>query len=166
MKKNIFGEYFIYVYYLLKIFWILFFFKTPLEIQSLRLILFIFSYICDSALNALFYLNQKLSDKYHYQGDNLYLFTLVNNLTISLTSTIFSYVLVKALNYLNNSKDSIENLFRKHEKIMRKDKIYKVSNDDVIKIYKKLDRIYRLLKIKIVLYIIIEFLLLLFSFII
>ena len=141
-----------------------FFFKTPLEIQSLRLILFIFNFICDSALNALFYLNQKLSDKYHYQGDNLYLFTLVNNLTISLTSTIFSYVLVKALDHLNNSKNSIEDLFRKHEKIMRKDKTYKVCNNDIIKINEKLNRIYKILKIKIVLYIIIEFLLLLFFF--
>ena len=141
-----------------------FFFKTPLEIQSLRSILFIFNFICDSALNALFYLNQNISDKYHYQGDNLYFFTLLNNLTISISSTIFSYVLVKPLNYLNNSKDSIENLFRYHENIMRKDKKYKVSNDDIIKIYKNLDSIYRILKIKIVFYIIIEFLLLLFFF--
>ena len=141
-----------------------FFFKTPLEIQSLRLILFFFSYISDLALNALFYLNQNISDKYHYQGDNLYLFSLLNNLTISISSTIFSYVLVKALNCLNNSKDSIEDLFRYHENIMRKDKKYKVSNDDIIKIYKNLDSIYRILKIKIVFYIIIEFILLLFFF--
>jgi hypothetical protein len=133
-------------------------------VQSLRLSLFIFSYTCDLALNAFFYLNQNISDKYHYQGDNLYFFTLLNNLTISISSTIFTYVLVKTLNCLNNSKDSIENLFRYHENIMRKDKKYKVSNDDIIKIYKNLDSIYRKLKIKIVFYIIIEFLLLLFFF--
>ena len=141
-----------------------FFFKTPLEVQSLRLILFFFSYICDLALNALFYLNQNISDKYHYQGDNLYLFTLINNLTISISSTIFSYVLVKALNFLNNSKDAIENLFRYHEVIMRKDKKYQVKNDNIVKIYEDLNRIYKILKIKIVFYIIIEFLLLLFFF--
>ena len=116
------------------------------------------------ALNALFYLNQNISDKYHYQGDNLYLFTLINNLTISISSTIFSYVLVKALNFLNNSKDAIENLFRYHEKIMRKDKKYQVKNDNIVKIYEDLNRIYKILKIKIVFYIIIEFLLLLFFF--
>ena len=141
-----------------------FFFKTPLEVQSLRLILFFFNYMCDLALNALFYLNQNISDKYHYQGDNLYLFTLLNNLTISISSTIFSYVLVKALNFLNNSKDAIENLFRYHEKIMRKDKTYKVKNDDMVKIYEDLNSIYKILKIKIVIYIVIEFLLLSFFF--
>jgi hypothetical protein len=47
---------------------------------------------------------------------------------------------------------------------MRKDKTYKVCKDDIIKINEKLKRIYRILKIKIVLYIIFEFLLLLFFF--
>ena len=47
---------------------------------------------------------------------------------------------------------------------MRKDKTYKVCNNDIIKINEKLNRIYKILKIKIVLYIIIEFLLLLFFF--
>jgi len=141
-----------------------FFFKAPLETQSLRLILLFFSYICDMALNALFYLNQNLSDRYHYNGHNLYLFTLINNMTISVSSTLFSYLLVKGLNFLNNSKDSIESLFRYHEKIMRKNKKYKVSNDDIIQIYENLSRIYKILKIKIILYIMSEFLLALFFF--
>ena len=116
------------------------------------------------ALNALFYLNQNLSDRYHYNGHNLYLFTLINNMTISVSSTLFSYILVKGLNFLNNSKDSIESLFRYHEKIMRKNKKYKVSNDDIIQIYENLSRIYKILKIKIILYIMSEFLLVLFFF--
>ena len=93
-----------------------FIFKTPLEVQSLRLSLFILSYTCDLALNALFYFNQNISDKYHYQGDNLFLFTLVNNLAIDIVSTVSSYILVKFLNYWNNSKESIENIFRDQEK--------------------------------------------------
>ena len=68
-----------------------------------------------------FYLNQKLSDKYHYKGDYLYLFIFINNLTISLSSTVFSYLLVKSLNVLTNSKENIEHLFRIEEKKMRKD---------------------------------------------
>jgi hypothetical protein len=141
-----------------------FIFKTPLEVQPLRIILFFFNYICDLALNALFYLNQNISDRYHYQGDNLYFFTLLNNMTISISSTIISYILIKSLNYLNNSKDAIESLFRYHEKKMRKDKNYKVRNEDIIKIYENIYRIYKILKIKIVFYIITEFLLLLFFF--
>ena len=139
-----------------------FFFNAPLEIQSLRLSIFIFSYSCDFALNALFYLNENISDKYHYQGENLYWFTLVNNLTISIFSTVISYLLVKILNILTNSKDSIELLFRKQEKLLRKNQKYKVKIEDKKEILKKLGVIYKNLKIKIIFYISIEFSLLLF----
>ena len=139
-----------------------FFFRNPLEIQPLRLSLFIFNYFCDFALNALFYLNQNISDKYHYKGKHLYLFTLINNLTISLISTIFSFLLLKFLGFLTNSKDSIEELFRKQENIMRKDKKYKVGIKDKKIINDELKKIYKILKIKIILYIIFEFLFILF----
>jgi hypothetical protein len=139
-----------------------FFFNAPLEIQSLRLSIFIFSYSCDFALNALFYLNENISDKYHYQGDNLYWFTLVNNLTITIFSTVISYLLVKTLNILTNSKDAIEWLFRKQEKLLRKSQKYKVKIEDKKEILKNLGMIYKNLKIKIIIYISIEFSLLLF----
>ena len=139
-----------------------FFFKSPLEIQSLHLSIFIFSYSCDFALNALFYFNENISDKYHYKGENLYWFTLVNNLTISIFSTVTSYLLVKALNILTNSKDAIELLFRKQEKLLRKNQTYKVKIEDKKEILKNLGKIYKNLKIKIIFYISIEFSLLLF----
>ena len=139
-----------------------FIFKTHLEVQSLRLSLFIFSYTCDLALNAFFYLNEKISDKYHYQGNNLFLFTLVNNLTIDMVSTVSSYILVKLLNYLNNSKESIEKVFRHQEKKMRKDKKYKVKDKTIMKIYEQLNIIYKYLKIKIICYIFIDLIFLVF----
>ena len=139
-----------------------FFFKSPLEIQPLRLSLFIVNYFCDFALNALFYLNQNISDKYHYKGKHLHLFTLINNLTISLISSIFSFLLVKFLAFLINSKDSIEKLFRKQENIMRKDKKYKVGIEDKKIINEGLKKIYKILKIKIIIYIILELLFILF----
>ena len=139
-----------------------FFFKSPLEIQSIRLSIFIFSYSCDFALNAVFYLNQNISDKYHYEGDSLYIFTIVNNMTISVFSTIFSYLLVKSLNILTNSKESIEILFRKEEKKMRKNKEYKVNKNAIKNIYTNLLKVYKNMKIKIIFYIIIEFLLMIF----
>ena len=141
-----------------------FFFKAPLELQSLRLSIFIFSYSSDFALNALFYLNENISDKYHYKGENLYWFTLINNLTISIFSTVISYLLVKTLNILTNSKDSIEMLFRKQEKLLRKNPKYKVKIEDKKEILKNLGKIYKNLKIKIIIYISIEFSLLLFFF--
>ena len=141
-----------------------FFFKSQLEIQSLRLSLFIFNYSCDFALNALFYFNENISDKYHYKGENLYWYILVNNLTISIFSTIFSYLLVRFLGLLTNSKDSIESLFRNQENLMRKNENYKVHYKEKRTIYEKLSKIYKILKIKILFYIIIEFILLLFFF--
>ena len=139
-------------------------FKSPLEIKSLKYSLFIFSYSSDFSLNALFYFNQNISDKYHYKGENLYWFSLLNNLTISIFSTLFSYLLVKILGVLTNSKDSIENLFRTQEKLLRKNKKYKVSKNSKLLIMNKLREIYKILKIKIICYILIEFSILLFFF--
>ena len=141
-----------------------FFFKASLETQSLRLSLFIFSYSCEFALNALFYFNQKISDKYHYEGENLFFFTLVNNLVIVICSTLFLYILVKFFNLLISSKDSFENVFRPQEEKMRKNKSYKVNNENKKVIYRNIIDIFRILKIKIMCYIIIEFILLLFFF--
>ena len=42
-------------------------FKTPLDLRSLRICLFIFSNSCDLAFNTIFYSNQNISEKYHYE---------------------------------------------------------------------------------------------------
>ena len=139
-----------------------FFFKSSLELQSIRLSIFIFNYSCDFALNALFYLNEKISDKYHYEGENLQYYTLINNITICITSTLFSFLLLKSLGLLTNSKDEIEYLFRKEEKKMRKNKNFKVNIKTKKIINQRLIRIFKILKIKIIIYIIIEFILMLF----
>ena len=139
-----------------------FFFTAPLELKPLKLCVFMFSYSCDFALNALFYLNDKISDKYHYDGDSLYLFTLINNFAVWTFSTVFSYLLVKSINVLTDSKDSIEDLFRTEEHLMRKSKNYKVGLNQKKIIVAKLFKIYKWLKIKILCYIIIEFSIMLF----
>jgi hypothetical protein len=141
-----------------------FYFNSPLEIQSLRLTLFILSYSCDFALNALFYFNQNISDKYHYDGDSLYLFIFVNNLLITVFSTIFSYSVIKILSFLTNSKEAIEELFRKEEELMRRNKNYRVNNNKKKIINRNILKIFKCLKYKIVCYIIIEFLIMLFFF--
>ena len=139
-----------------------FFFKSPLESQPIRLSVFIFNYSCDFALNALFFLNEKISDKYHYEGDSLYLFIFVNNMTINIVSTVVSYLLVKSLNQLTNSKEAIELLFREEEQKMRKNKKYKVDTNRKKYILRNLLKVYKIMKIKILCYIIIEFLIMLF----
>ena len=133
-----------------------FFFKSPLEIQPLRLSLFIFTYSCDFAFNAVFYLNNNISEKYHYKGDSLSYFLLVNNITICVFSVVFSYLLIKSLYLLTNSKYSIESLFREEEKKMRKNKKYIVDINIKKSIYNRLLKIYKIMKIKIICYIGIE----------
>ena len=140
-----------------------FFLKSPLEIKSLRISLFIFNYSCDLALNSFFYSNEKISDKYHYNGNNLRLFLLINNMGISLFSTIVSILIIKFLNVLTHSKRRINKVFNeiKNNSDLKELK-YKKNN---IKIYS--ERIYKIcniLKIKIAFYIVFESAILLFFF--
>ena len=141
-----------------------FFFKSPLEPQNLRISLFIFNYSCEFAFNALFYLNKNISDKYHYDGNNLYYFILINNITITIFSTVFNFVLVKCLNILINSKTEIENVFRNEEKIMRKNKKYCVISMKKKNILNYILKEIKYLKKKIIVYILIQSLLMLFFF--
>jgi hypothetical protein len=140
-----------------------FFLRSPLEIKSLRITLFIFNYSCDLALNSLFYSNQKISDKYHYNGNNLRLFVLINNITISLFSTIISILIIKILSIFTHSKTRINKIFNEiKNKSNQKELEYKKNN---INFY--IERIYKIcniLKIKIVFYIVFEFAILLFFF--
>jgi len=139
-----------------------FFLKSPLEIKSLRISLFIFNYSSDLALNSFFYSNQKISDKYHYNGNNLRLFVLVNNITISLFSTIVSILIINFLSVLTQSKRRINKIFNE---IKNKSNQNELKYKDDIKIY--IERVYKImniLKIKIVCYIVFEFSILLFFF--
>ena len=142
----------------------IFLIKSPLELKSIRWIIFILIYSCDFALNTVFYFNDHISDKYHYEGKNLYLFTTFNNFIISFISTLLSFSIVNALQLLTNSKDEIEELFRVEEKKMRQNKKYKVSLKRRKQILKTIYEINQKLKIKIIIFIIIEFLIMLFFF--
>ena len=139
-----------------------FFFKSPLELQSIRFCLFLFINSCDCALNAFFYSNEKISERYHYKGKNLFFYSIVNNLTISIASTLFSFLLVKFLSILTNSKDSIVSLFRKEEEKMRNDENFKIDSKEKTQIIHNLNKIFKQLKIKIISFIIIELSILLF----
>ena len=115
------------------------------------------------ALNSFFYSNQNISDKYHYNGKNLRLFVLINNLRISLFSTIFIILIIKFLSVLTHSKRRINNIFNEiKNKSNQKELKYKNNN---IKIYiERLYKICNILKFKIVCYIAFEYTILLFFF--
>ena len=79
------------------------FFRSPLELQPLRICLLIFIYSCSFSLNTLFYFSDKISEKYHYKNNNnLFFFSIVNNIYISLISTAVSSVSIFILRMLTN----------------------------------------------------------------
>ena len=140
------------------------FFNPPLEFKPIRLAILIFNFACDYALNTLFYLSDNISDKYHYEGIYRELFCIINNLTISITSTIVSYVLLFFFNTLTQSTEKIENLFRKQEELLKKDSKYKVNKETILEIRNEIKHIIKCLRIKIIIFIILEFLFLFFFF--
>ena len=140
------------------------FFNPPLELKPLRLCIFIFSYSCDLALNALFYLSDNISDKYHYTGPNKELYSIINNIAISLVSTIVSYILLYFFQSLTQSSDKIEDLFKAQESLLKADKNYIVNEKTKRKIANDLNKIIKCLKIKIMCFIIFEFVFMLFFF--
>ena len=145
-KRNIFQIF--YIYLLSKqIIFHTFFNKSPLELFSLRFILFIFMLSCDLSLNALFYLNDNISKKYHY-AQNLFLFTFSNNITIIIYSTLLSYFLITFLTKLTNSSNAIRQVFRKEEQKIKKNKNYKINKNIKNSLYSELEKIFIRLKIK------------------
>jgi len=109
-----------------------------------------------------FLFNDNISDKYYYNGNNLYLFTLLNNLSISFLSTFFSLTLIIILQQLTNSKNEVEDLFREEEKKMRENNKYKVNKKNRKKILVEIYEINKKLRIKIFIFILIEFSIMLF----
>ena len=127
----------------------LIFFNPPLELKPLRICIFIFSYACDFALNAFFYLTDNISDKYHYTGKNRLLHTVINNINISLVSLLVSFILLYFFQTLTESSNKIKNLFNEQDNLLKSDKNYKVKQETILKIKGDILKIMKCLKIKI-----------------
>ena len=138
--------------------------RSPLESKPLQICLLIFSYTCDLALNTLFYFSDNISDKYHYTGKYLFWYTLFNNILISLISTVLSLILGGILNLLAESKDNLEDEFKEEEKKLREDPNYKVSEERKSEIMHKIDKELKKLKVKMIFFVIVDFIILLFFF--
>ena len=141
-----------------------FYYQQPLELKPLRILMFIFSNACDIALNCFFYLSDNISDKYHYEGKSALLFSLTNNITISLVSSIVGYCLIYFSQSLVQSTDKITILFREQDDLLKKDKHYQVESKKNMDILKEIQKILKCLKIKITIFLIFENLLMLFFF--
>ena len=138
-----------------------FFFKSPLELFSLRLFLLFFIFSCDLALNAFFYFNDNISKKYHY-AKSLFLFTFSNNITVILLSTFTGFILLTLFIKLSNSTNAMREVFQNEEEKIKKDKNYKVSEERKIEIKNEIDSIFKNYKIKIFVLIAMELLLMIF----
>ena len=134
-----------------------FVFNSPVNIRSLRICLVIFCYSFNLALNALFYTNEKLSERYHYTGQNLILFSFVNNITNSLFSTFANYILTLILKILLNPRRDLENIFRSEERKLKKDKQYVVSKSKKKEIIIRVNRVYKHMRVRNLIFIIFEF---------
>ena len=140
-----------------------FIFKSVIELKSLRIIFFIFTIATQLAFNALFYVNSKISNRYHYTGNNLYIYSLVNSLVISISSSLVS-ILVIIISKLIHSKYQIEEVFKEEENKMRKNKKYKISIKSKKTINQKVNEILEKLNIKIIIFLTLNLILLLFYF--
>ena len=138
------------------------FFKTPLDLQSIRICLFIFNYSSDLALNTVFYTNKSISDKYHYEGTSVFIFSIVNNLIQSIFSSLISMVLLNSFEHMINSRGDFEDIFKEEENKLRKNNDYKVNKKKKINIILKIRYICLKLKRKIIIFFILEFLIMLF----
>ena len=144
-----------------QIFFHTFLYRSPIELFSLRLCLFIFIISSDLALNALFYFNDNISKKYRY-AKNLFLFTFSDNITIIILSTSVGFILLTLFTKLSNSTNNIREIFQKEEKKLKQDKNYKVTEQRKNEIIFEIDLILKKMKIKIIILIIIELIIMLF----
>ena len=132
-----------------------FLFRSPLEPFPLRLCLLLYIISNDLALNAFFYLDDKISEKYRY-AKNIFLFAFNNNLTVILLSTLIGFVFLTLFTKLSNSTNSIRNVFMKEEEKLKKDKKYKVSEQRKKEILDEIKNILKIYKIKVVVLVAIE----------
>ena len=133
-----------------------FFYRSPLEPLSIRLSLLKFMLGCDLALNAIFYTDDKVSEKYN-SAKSAIVFAFTNNLIVILLSTLIGYVMFIFLGNLNNSTNQIRNLFREEEEKIKNNKKYTVSFQRKKEIICEVKRIMRNYKIKVIIFYIIEF---------
>ena len=138
-----------------------FLYRSPLESFQLRLCLLIFIISSDLALNAFFYFDDKISEKYTYTK-SLFLFTFSNNITIILLSTFMGFIFMTLFTNLSNSINNVRDLFKSEEEKIKKNKNYKVTNERKKEILDEIKTILKKHKIKVIILITIEVLLMLF----
>ena len=138
-----------------------FLYKSPLVLFPLRFTLLIFIVSSDLALNSIFYFDDKISEKYRY-ASNLFLFALNKNITVILLSTFIEFVLLTLFTKLSNATNALREVFKKEEEKMKANKNYNMTYERKKEIIKEIEKILKMYKIKVFIFMIIEFILMLF----
>ena len=92
------------------------------------------------------------------------LFSLVNNITISVFSSLINFTITMALKILINPRKNLEEEFKKEERKLRKNKKYFVSESRKREIHSKIKSIFEIMKIRNIIFITVEFILMMFFF--
>ena len=138
-----------------------FLYKSQIEPFPLRLSVLKFLLGCDFALNSIFYTDDKVSER-HTSGKNMFVFALTNNLIVILLSILIGYAFMIFFANLNNITNEIRQIFRNEENKIKKDKKYVVSLQRKREVIMEVKRILKKFKIKVTIFYIIEFLLMIF----
>lgn len=138
-----------------------FLYKSQIEPFPLRLSILKFILGCDFALNAIFYTDDKISER-HTSGKNMLVFALTNNINVILLSIVIGYAFMIFFANLNNITNEIRKIFRNEENRIKKDKQYVVSILRKKEIILEMKRILKKFKIKVTIFYILEFLLMIF----
>ena len=132
-----------------------FLYRSPYEPFPLRLCFLIFIMSSDLALNAIFYLDDKISEKYKY-AKSLFLFAFSNNITIILLSTLMGFLFMTLFTNLSNSIHIIRNIFKEEEQKLQQNKKYVITEQRKKEIYEEIVTILKRHKIKVIILVVIQ----------
>ena len=133
-----------------------FLYKSPIEQFPTRLSILKFILGCDLAVNAFFYTDNKISERYH-SLKSILIFGLTNNILAILLAILIGYIFLLLFANLNNSTNEIRKIFRNEEEKIKKDNKYKVSLKTKKEIILEVKKIIKKFKIKITIFYILEF---------
>ena len=138
-----------------------FLYKSQIEPLPLRLSILKFMLGCDLAMNAIFYTDNKISER-HKSKKNLIAFALTNNIVAIIIALLIGFFFLILLSNINNITNELRQIFRDEENKIKKDKNYVVSLQRKKEIILEVKRILKKFKIKVAIFYIIEFLLMIF----
>ena len=135
--------------------------KSPMELISIKICIFIFVIATCLTFNAFFYFNSHISEKYNYTK-GLFFFTFTHNMTIILLACLVTFIFTVSIRQLSNSNYKIREIFKKEEDKLKSDNTYIVTQERKEEILKEIDEILNKLKKKYLALFLIEFIVMLF----